>query len=73
LVVVGMQRVHMQRRNIPLALRVLLALSAIFAVAGVALFFLHAFSYVIALALAAVFALGTLAAKVLESSRAVRP
>lgn len=56
-----------------MAFRVLLALTVISLVAGVGLFLLHAFSYVIALALAAVFALGTVAARVLDSSRAVRP
>jgi hypothetical protein len=53
-----------------MAFRVLAGLAVICVVAGVALFFLKAFSYVIALALAVVFALGAFTAKVLKPSSA---
>jgi CRISPR/Cas system endoribonuclease Cas6 (RAMP superfamily) len=55
-----------------MAIRVLSALAVICAVAGIALFTLHAFSYVIALALAAVFAIGALAAMGMQRVRAPR-
>lgn len=48
-----------------MAVRVLSALAVICAIAGIALFFMQAFPYVIALALAAVFALGALVARAL--------
>jgi hypothetical protein len=52
------------------AFRVLGVLAVMCAFAGIALFFLHAFSYVIVLALAAVFALGAVAARGLQRSQA---
>jgi hypothetical protein len=52
------------------AFRVLAVLALICAIAGIALFFLHAFSYVIALALAVVFALGAVLARALQRSHA---
>lgn len=55
-----------------MAVRVLSALAVICALAGVALFFMHAFSYVIALALAAVFGLGALVAMGIPHSSAPR-
>jgi membrane protein YdbS with pleckstrin-like domain len=55
-----------------MAFRLLAGLALICAVAAVGLFFLHAFSYVIALALAVVFALGALAANSLRRLRASR-
>jgi hypothetical protein len=51
-----------------MAFRVLAGLAALCALAGIALFFLHAFSYVIALAVAVVFALGAVVAKSLKPS-----
>jgi membrane protein YdbS with pleckstrin-like domain len=48
------------------AFRVLAGLAVICALAGITLFFLHAFSYVIALALAVVFALGATVARFLR-------
>lgn len=56
-----------------MAFRVLAALAVISVVAGIGLFFLHAFSYVIAIALAAVFALGAVAARALSPSRVRHP
>ena len=49
-----------------MAVRVLAGLAVTCAVAGIALFFLHAFSYVIALALAFVFALGATVARLIR-------
>ena len=51
-----------------MAFRVLAGLALICALAGVALFSLGAFSYVIALAVAVVFALGALIARSLKPS-----
>jgi hypothetical protein len=51
-----------------MALRVLAGLAVICALAGIVLFLLQAFSYVIALALAVVFALGAVLAKGLKPS-----
>lgn len=51
-----------------MAFRLLGGLAAVCALAGIALFLLQAFSYVIALALAAVFALGAVVAKSLTPS-----
>lgn len=51
-----------------MAFRVLSGLAVICTFAGIALFFLHAFSYVIAVALAVVFALGAVAAWSLKPS-----
>jgi hypothetical protein len=51
-----------------MAFRVLTGLAVICALAGIALFFLGAFSYVIALAVAAVFALGAVVARSLRPS-----
>lgn len=51
-----------------MALRVLAALAVICALAAIVLFFLHAFSYVIAVALAVVFVLGAIVARVLQTS-----
>ncbi len=51
-----------------MAFRVLSVLALICTIAAIALFFLHAFSYVIALALAAVFAFGAVVAWSLTSS-----
>ena len=55
-----------------MAFRFLSGLALISAVAAVSLFFLHAFSYVVALALAVVFAIGALAANSLRRQRAAR-
>lgn len=49
-----------------MAFRVLACLALICAVAAIVLFFLKAFSYVIALAVAVVFALGAVAARSLK-------
>lgn len=51
-----------------MAFRVLAALAVICALAGIALFFLQAFSYVIAVALAVVFSLGAIVARSLKPS-----
>lgn len=51
-----------------MAFRVLAALAVLCALAGIALFFLGAFSYVIALAVAVVFALGAIVARSLKPS-----
>ena len=51
-----------------MAFRVLAALALVCAAAALALFVLHAFSYVIAVALAVVFALGALLARGLKPS-----
>lgn len=56
-----------------MAFRVLAGLAVICAIAGIALFALHAFSYVIALALAVVFALGAILARALWRSHAPNP
>jgi hypothetical protein len=53
-----------------LAFRVFMVLTVVAVAVGIALFYLQAFSYVIALALSAVFALGALAAATLENTRA---
>ena len=53
-----------------MAVRVLSALAVICVVAGIALFFMGAFSSVIAIALAAVFALGAFVARALPRSSA---
>jgi hypothetical protein len=55
-----------------MAFRFLAVLALICSVAAVGLFLLHAFSYVIALALAVVFAIGALAANSLRRQRATR-
>jgi hypothetical protein len=52
-----------------MAFRVLALLAVICAIAGTALLVLHAFSYVIAFAIAAVFAFGALTAKTIERWR----
>jgi Na+-translocating ferredoxin:NAD+ oxidoreductase RnfD subunit len=51
-----------------MALRVLVLLALICGVAAILLFFLHAFSYLIAVALAVVFGLGALVARVVQRS-----
>ena len=51
-----------------MAFRVLTALAVIFALAAIALFFLHSFSYVMVVALAVVFALGAVVARSLNAS-----
>lgn len=53
-----------------MAFQVLAVLALICGVAGIALFVLHAFSYVIALALAAIFGLGAILAKALRRASA---
>lgn len=56
-----------------MAFRVLAGLAVTCAIAATALFLLHAFSYVIALALSVVFALGAVLARALERSHAPKP
>ena len=51
-----------------MAVRVFAGLALICALAGIGLFFLHAFSYVIALALAVAFALGAVVARMVKPS-----
>lgn len=51
-----------------MAFRVLVTLAATCGLAAIALFILHAFSYVIAVALAVVFALGAVVARSLTAS-----